>query len=232
MKLFKILVIITVFTFLSQCKKEEKNTLKATKNTSKEIKQKTVKKVVKPWDSLNHKNTIAFLTKYGNQHKENKVLIKTSLGNITLRLYEETPLHRASFIFLTKIGYFNSTVFYRIVKNMAIQGGDSDNKTTARIRNKYRNYVIKPEITPYKKHKYGALAAARNLDNNPNKLSSPFDFYIVSNKYGAHHLDGDYTIFGEVISGFSTIQKIAAVKTTPDEWPIEDIPMTIEVLDK
>ena len=114
---------------------------------------------------------------------------------------------------------------------MAIQGGDSDSKTTANIRNKYKNYLLNPEIKKELKHKYGTLAAAKRLENNPYKLSSPFDFYIVNNKYGAHHLDGDYTVFGKVISGFSTINKIAKVKTTSDGWPLNDVSMIIEIIE-
>ncbi|MDY0781652.1 peptidylprolyl isomerase [Tenacibaculum sp. IB213877] len=232
MKTFKYLLLFTLLTFIFSCKKEDKNNTNTIPATiKKETVKKEQKKLNKPWDSLNHKNTTAFLTKSSQLNPENKAVIKTKFGEIKLKLYDDTPLHRANFIFLTKVGYFNSTVFYRIVKNMAIQGGDSDNKTTARIRNKYRNYVIKPEIKPTKKHTYGALAAARNIEDNVGKFSSPFDFYIVTNKYGAHHLDGDYTIFGEVISGYSTIEKITKVETTPDEWPVEDIAMTIEILE-
>ena len=157
--------------------------------------------------------------------------MKTKYGNIKLRLFKETPIHRASFIFLTKIGYFNTTVFHRIAEDMAIQGGESDEQESSNIRNKYKNYRLPAEILKHRKHKYGALALARELDYNPKKNSNPFNFYIVSNKTGAHHLDGDYTVFGEVISGHSAIRKISKVKVGISDWPIEDIPMTIEILD-
>ena len=193
--------------------------------------KKKEKKLKNPWDSLNSKNTEAFLTKYGNQNSETKVIIKTKYGDIRIKLYEDVPIHRANFIFLTKIKYFNSTVIYRVAKNFVIQGGNSDNFYTQIQRKKYGNYLMKPEFNSNRKHKYGTLAAAREWENNPQKLSSPFEFYIVQKKSGAHHLDGEHTVFGEVISGFETMEKISKVKVGIDEWPIEDIKMTIEILD-
>ena len=193
--------------------------------------KKQEKKLKNPWDSLNSKNTEAFLTKYGNQNSETKVIIKTKYGDIRIKLYEDVPIHRANFIFLTKIKYFNSTVIYRVAKNFVIQGGNSDNFYTQIQRKKYGNYLMKPEFNSNRKHKYGTLAAAREWENNPEKLSSPFEFYIVQKKSGAHHLDGEHTVFGEVISGFETMEKISKVKIGIDEWPIEDIKMTIEILD-
>jgi cyclophilin family peptidyl-prolyl cis-trans isomerase len=146
-------------------------------------------------------------------------------------LYKDVPLHRANFIFLTKIKYFNTTVFYRVAKNFVIQGGNSDEMFTQKERNKYGNYLLKPEFRKNRRHKYGALAAAREWKHNPNKLSSPFEFYIVQKKSGAHHLDNEHTVFGEVISGFNTMEKISKVKVGVDEWPVDDIKMTVEILD-
>jgi cyclophilin family peptidyl-prolyl cis-trans isomerase len=189
------------------------------------------KKIIKPWDSLNSTNTEAFLIAYGKQNPETKVIIKTKFGDIKLRLYEDVPVHRANFIFLTKIKYFNTTVIYRVAKNFVIQGGNSDNMYTQKQRRKYGNYLMQPEFKAHRTHKYGALAAARQWENNPNKLSSPFEFYMVHKRDGAHHLDNEHTVFGEVISGFDTLDKISKVKVGVDEWPVNDIAMTIEILD-
>jgi peptidylprolyl isomerase len=98
------------------------------------------------------------------------------------------------------------------------------------MRNKYHNYRVPAELVTTLKHKYGAVAAARDWENNPNKLSNSFEFYIVQNKKGAHHLDGEHTVFGQVIDGFSVIDRIAALKTGQDEWPLDDVFMEIEVL--
>ena len=212
-------------------KKAQKKITNEAVTTSTPTKKKKEKVVEKRWDSLNYQNVDTFLTEFGKQNRENKVIIKTKFGNIKIRLYDDVPLHRANFIFLTKINYFNTTVFYRVAKDFVIQGGNSDHSYTLKQRRKYGNYLIKPEFKKHRKHKYGALAAAREWEKNPNKLSSPFEFFIVHKRNGAHHLDGEHTVFGEVISGFDTMDKISKVKVSIDEWPITDVHMTVEILD-
>jgi cyclophilin family peptidyl-prolyl cis-trans isomerase len=228
-KIFYNIILFSLAIFFFNC--NQKNEKEINIDAKNSIMKKQEKKLKNPWDSLNSKNTEAFLTKYGNQNSETKVIIKTKYGDIRIKLYEDVPIHRANFIFLTKIKYFNSTVIYRVAKNFVIQGGNSDNFYTQIQRKKYGNYLMKPEFNSNRKHKYGTLAAAREWENNPEKLSSPFEFYIVQKKSGAHHLDGEHTVFGEVISGFETMEKISKVKVGIDEWPIEDIKMTIEILD-
>jgi len=93
---------------------------------------------------------------------------------------------------------------------------------TRKLRMKY-NYRIPAEIKQHRKHKYGALAAARQWENNPNKISSPFEFYMIQDKRGSHHLDGEHTIFGEIIDGFSTIEKISRLETDKKEWPLNEV---------
>jgi peptidylprolyl isomerase len=224
-KLF--LSILLIFTFFN-CKEKKTETV-LQPILKKEI--KLVKQVEKAWDTLQRSNVEVFFTEYQKTNKETKVVIKTIYGDIKLRLYKDTPIHRANFIFLTKINYFNSTVFYRVAENFVIQGGNSDEYDTMKQRHKYGNYLIKPEFRAHRKHKYGALAAARHWENNPNKLSSPFEFYIVQNRKGAHHLNYEHTVFGEVISGFDTMDKIAKIKVGEDEWPEEDVNMKVEILD-
>lgn len=226
MKLF-IMLIMIILIFLSCTKKEQLNSSFPLKSVEDQIK-KNHKNV--DIDSLNEKNTVAFLSQYGSKLKSNKVVIKTRLGNITIGLYDETPLHKANFLFLSKNGYFNTTCFYRVVPEFIIQGGNSENLSTTAMRNRYHNYRIPAEMVPSLKHYYGAVAAARDWDNNPNKLSNSFEFYIVQNKQGAHHLDGEHTVFGQVIDGFSVIDRIAALKTGQDEWPIDDVFMEIDIL--
>ena len=229
---FKIVFLLTIISFYrcNQPKKENENSVKIEK---KKTKKKVVleKEIIKPWDSLNSQNTAVFLTEYGKQNPETNVLIKTRFGNIKIRLFEDVPMHRANFIFLTKIKYFNTTVIYRVAKNFVIQGGNSDNMYTQKQRRKYGNYLMQPEFRDNRTHTYGALAAARELKNNPTKLSSPFEFYMVHDRKGAHHLDNEHTVFGEVISGFDTMDKISKVRVGRDEWPIDDINMTIEIIE-
>ncbi|MEE9406590.1 MAG: peptidylprolyl isomerase [Polaribacter sp.] len=230
MKIYYKILLLLILTTLYQCK-EEKKAAKNSLNFDNKKELKKVEKVIRPWDSLHKDNVEVFFTEYGKQHKENKVLIKTKFGNIKIRLYDDVPIHRANFIFLTKIEYFNTTEIYRVAKNFVIQGGNSDETYTRKQRRLYGNYLIKPEFKNNRKHKYGALAAARQWEKNPNKLSSPFEFYMVHNRNGAHHLNNEHTVFGEVISGFNTMDKISKVKVGVDEWPVEDITMTIEIID-
>ena len=212
------------------CNMKENPQIKKSNINDEKIEKKIEKKEIeKGSDTINKNNAIKFLTAYGKLNKESLVLFKTRLGAIKIKLYNETPLHRASFIFLTKTGYFNTTSFHRIVPDFIVQGGNSDHPRTRKLRIKY-NYRIPAEIKSYRKHKYGALAAARQWDNNPSKSSSPFEFYMIQDKRGSHHLDGEHTIFGEIIEGFNTMEKIAKLDTDKKEWPLEEVFIKAEVI--
>ena len=227
MKIVLKILLLLFFVVFYQCEKEKKAPLKKAPLKL----EKKEKRIEKAWDSLNKHNVTTFLTAFGEKNKETKILIRTDYGNIKIRLFKDTPLHRANFIFLTKIKYFDTTVFYRVAKNFVLQGGNSDNFQTVKDRYKYGNYKLPTEFRKNRKHKYGALAAARDWKKNPEKLSSPFEFYIVQNRKGAHHLNNEHTVFGEVISGFDTMDKIAKIKVGEDEWPEEDVHMKVEILD-
>ncbi|WP_298767380.1 peptidylprolyl isomerase [uncultured Polaribacter sp.] len=231
MKIFLNTCLVILFCAFLSCKGENSSTENNKENTLDKTKNKLEKKVEKRWDSLNESNVEAFFTEYGKKNKETKVIIKTKFGNIKLLLYNDVPVHRANFIFLTKIKYFNTTEIYRVAKNFVIQGGNSDETYTLKQRRLYGNYRIKPEFKKNRKHKYGALAAARDWEENPEKESNPFEFYMVHNRNGAHHLNGEHTVFGEVIAGFDTMDKISKVKVGVDEWPLEDIRITVEILE-
>ena len=234
MKLFYVTIIISALILFTSCKNEI--TQKVTQKNIPQKKEtvltpeKEIEKVVKTPDSITSKNAIDFLIAYGEKHKANKVVFRTRLGNITIQLYDDTPLHRANFIFLTEIGYFSTTCFHRVVPNFIVQGGNSENRKTLRIRNKYQNYTIPQEFRKHRKHKYGALAAARDWENNISKKSTPFEFYIIQSKKGAHHLNGEHTVFGEIISGFKVLEKIANLEAGGDEWPFEDVFINAEVI--
>jgi len=227
-------IIVSVLVGCNKANVSNKNHNKKTNTLKKEIKsnqKSNQNKAVKiEVDSINSKNVVPFLTEYGKQNKENQVLIKTRLGNIKIKLFDDTPLHKANFIFLLKIGYFDTTCFYRVVPDFIIQGGNSENMNTLAYRNKYKHYKLPAEFITKRKHKYGALAAARDWENNPHKKSTAFEFYIVQNKKGAHHLDGEHTVFGEVISGFKVIDKIVNLKAGSDEWPHEDVFIEVTVI--
>ena len=224
---FIILSFMAIFTI--SCEKVEKTAksipveVKTTPKQKKKVKKS--QKVVK--DSLNSKNAEAFFTAYGKQNPETIVEFETRLGNFTVKLYKDTPVDRANFIFLAKKGYFDTTSFHRLVPGFVAQFGNSDRIETVKFRNKYQNYKLKPEFRNNHKHKRGALAVARDWEYNPDKLSTPFEFYIVQNKKGEHHLNYEHTVLGEVIKGMKTIDKIILEKTDKDEWPFKDIDLKV-----
>lgn len=162
---------------------------------------------------------------------EPKVKISTSYGDMVLKLYNETPIHRDNFLKLVNEKFYDGLLFHRVINGFMIQGGDplSKNATPTQMLGMGDNgYTLLAEFNPALKHKKGALAAART--NNPEKRSSGCQFYIVQNQNGTPQLDMSYTVFGEVISGFDVIDKIAAVKTQPGDRPVEDVRMTITLV--
>lgn len=247
--------------------------------------------------------------------KKNRVLIETSLGNITIQLYDETPKHRDNFLKLVESNYYDSLLFHRVIKDFMIQGGDPASKTAPRdsmLGSGGPNYTIPEEINLDLIHKRGALAAARLSDQvNPTRASSASQFYIVwGRKYtlselakmevqkieqakkayfyqlataiqdtiksmikdnnrqgiqkledalvakvemefeqnpnlgkfsdsdvdvyteigGTPMLDGDYTVFGEVVEGLDVVEKIQKAKTGEADRPIEDIRMKMRII--
>jgi peptidyl-prolyl cis-trans isomerase B (cyclophilin B) len=187
--------------------------------------------------------------------KETLVVVKTKFGDITMKLYNDTPQHRDNFIKLVKSGWYNGSPFHRVIAGFMIQGGgNKDGRQDP-------GYTVPAEIKPNHYHKRGALAAARTGDQmNPERRSSGCQFYIVQGtvstesnlsayearlgiKYtaeqkktyttigGAPHLDGAYTVFGEVVTGFDVIDKIAAVQKDTGDKPLSPVTMTIEILE-
>ena len=125
-----------------------------------------------------------------NHHMENEkrtlVKLETTMGNITVALYNETPKHRDNFIKLVKEGVYDSTLFHRVIKQFMIQAGDPDSKNasdTAMLGSGDVGYTIPAEFNPKFFHKKGVLAAARQGDDvNPEKASSGCQFYIVTGR--------------------------------------------------
>lgn len=182
-------------------------------------------------DVINDKNVRRFFSAYGRKNPETKLLLKTRLGNIHITLFKETPLHRASFIYLIKNGYYNKTCFHRIVKDFIIQGGWSDTEIVQKYRNQLNNYRIPPEFRKGIIHKRGALSATRRWVDNPQKLSNPFEFFIMQTSVDCSHLNFEHTVFGQVTSGFEVIDKIADVTLDGhSEWPEVDVDIEFEIL--
>ena len=159
--------------------------------------------------------------------EEPMLKIKTTAGTMTVKLYAETPLHRDNFVKLARSGFYNGLLFHRIIKGFMIQGGDpftKDSTKIAQFGTGGPGYTIPAEIVAGKTHKKGALAAARRGDQvNPAKESSGSQFYIVQDEEGCKHLDGEYTIFGEVVDGLTVIDKIASERTDMRDRPIRKV---------
>lgn len=188
------------------------------------------------------------------------VLISTEYGDIKIRLYDETPLHRDNFIKLVKEGTLDSTLFHRIIPEFMIQGGDPTSKNAApgqALGSGDVGYRVPAEFNKDLIHKRGVLAAAR--DGNPQKASSGCQFYITQGKKytraelqmlasrtgnnwteeqmkiyeeigGTPMLDMGYTVFGEVVSGMDTVDKIIAQPRDGRDRPNTDIRMKVTLL--
>jgi peptidyl-prolyl cis-trans isomerase B (cyclophilin B) len=181
------------------------------------------------------------------------------MGDIKVMLYPETPRHTENFIKLAEEGYYDGTLFHRIISNFMIQGGDPQSigaSPSAQLGGGGPGYTIPHEIGA--PHIAGALAAART--NNPEKASSGSQFYIVTGvkqtdsaldqmerakgiKYneaqrqlyrdrgGRPDLDGEYTVFGEIVEGMDVLMEIAKVKTGRADRPVEDVSMKVRIVD-
>ena len=245
--------------------------------------------------------------KSNDMEKRTQVKIETTMGDIVVELYNETPKHRDNFIKLAKEGVYDSTLFHRVIRQFMIQAGDPESKTandTAMLGGGDVGYTIPAEFVPKFFHKKGALAAARMGDDvNPNRESSGCQFYIVTGRKfreaqlldmagqknnarldtlfnqlarkhmkeifklrkagddnalmelqdkleaeayaqykeeepfmftpeqisaystigGAPHLDGAYTVFGQVLEGMDTVEKIEGTKTGKADRPVENV---------
>lgn len=193
-----------------------------------------------------------------NREKTAYVLIETEFGNMKAMLYNSTPKHRDNFLKLAGEGYYNDLLFHRVIRGFMVQGGDPDSRNAApgaMLGMGGPGYTIDAEIGA--PHLKGVLAAARDM--NPAKASSGSQFYIVQGQPvddatlagleqqkgftynptqrqlykeigGAPFLDGDYTVFGEVVEGIEVIDKIAAVPTGTADRPIADVKMKISII--
>ena len=165
--------------------------------------------------------------KWAELGEEPMLKINTTDGTMTVKLYAETPLHRDNFVKLARSGFYDGLLFHRIIKGFMIQGGDpftKDSTKIAQFGTGGPGYTIPAEIVAGKTHKKGALAAARRGDQvNPAKESSGSQFYIVQDEEGCKHLDGEYTIFGEVVDGLTVIDKIASERTDMRDRPIRKV---------
>ena len=162
------------------------------------------------------------------QTSTKEVTLKTTMGDIRIALYDETPLHRDNFLKLAEEHVFDSLLFHRVIKNFMIQSGDIHSKHALpgqRLGTGSFDYTIEPEFrTPDIYHRFGTVAMAREGDKkNPEMRSSATQFYIVTRQNGTPHLDGKYTVFGEVKEGMDVVCRIQEMATDDFDRPLEDI---------
>lgn len=214
-----------------------------------EVKPITEKSTTIP---ITNETVVKRLLAYGKANPETEVEIFTSKGKIKIKLYEDTPLHRANFIMLAKRGYFKKSVFTRVVKGFMAQTGGTYTDDHKMIKQEFGKYTIPAEMKQHHYHKKGAIGAARLYINNEDKRSAPYAFYFVEgskyskkalkhyeeennynytdeqvdyylNNVGAAHIDGEHTVFGEIIEGYDVVPKLTAVKTDTRDWPLTDL---------
>lgn len=194
---------------------------------------------------------------------ERLVKIETSLGDMVLRLYDETPGHRDNMVKLIEEGFYDGQLFHRVIKDFMVQGGDPHSvgaERGQRLGTGGPGYTIPAEFNDHLYHQKGALAAARMGDNvNPQQASSGSQFYIVQGRVyttemlksleqrkttpftpeaieayttigGTPHLDGAYTVFGELTEGFDVLDRIAATATDSGDRPLEDVVYSITIV--
>jgi len=198
--------------------------------------------------------TIFVLSASANAQK-NKIKIETEYGNIVLMLYDNTPLNTNNMVKMAKEHFYDSTLFHRCIPQFMIQGGDPESKQAKpgqALGMGGLGTTIPAEINDVAYHKRGAVGVAR--DQTPDKSGSSCQFYLVSGKQftdaeldnmskrtgrnytpaqreiyktqgGTPHLDGNYTVFGEVVEGMEIVDKIAAEPRDANDRPNKDIRM-------
>lgn len=216
----------------------------------------------------------ASLSSADGRGKENRsvVRLETSVGNIRIALSDDTPYHRDNFLTLAEKGFFDGTLFHRVIKDFMIQGGDPESRNAPQgkaLGDGGPGYRIAPEFClPYMYHRRGAVAMAREGDEvNPERASSGSQFYIVWGKTfkdkelqkvikgvkeatdgeadftvemehdyrtvgGTPHLDGQYTVFGEVVEGLEFVDSIQRAATDSLDRPLTDVVLRRAVVEQ
>lgn len=238
---FRVTLCLCLLSLLWSCKNDTKsNKSNDTKNTETKSKDNTPDVVIPTGgaddvdvshiETLTQENLESYLKKYQIQNPETIVEVKTRFGNFKMQLFVNEKLHRLNFIRLTKLGYFDDTFFHRVDSGFVVQGGNSDKPSTQKLRAKIGNYLLPNEYNPLHKNKYGFVGMAKPTSQKVSNASTPFEFYIVMDKTGAHHLDKEFTVFGRVIEGMEVLEDIQKVGTDASEWPLSNIQMDIDVI--
>ncbi len=159
---------------------------------------------------------------------EDIAVIETKYGNIEVEFFsDKAPGHVKNFKTLAKTGFYDGTLFHRVIPGFMVQGGDPNSKSADRDRHGTGGpgYSIKAEFNDTK-HQRGVLSMARSQD--PNSAGSQF-FIVVRD---SNFLDGQYTAFGRVIKGMDVADKIVGAARDPRDNPVESIAMKITIKQK
>lgn len=170
---------------------------------------------LKPVDVAGQLNSLA------QDNKESKIVFTTRLGDFEIELDPRTPLHRINFIRLVKMGYFDDRHFYRNIYDSGIQGGG---EFMDRL-----GYLVPAEYIDGLKPVRGSIAMARYDEGNPEKSSSPTEFFIVTDSEQAAPFYKNYVVFGKVTKGMAVVDSIKAEKSY-DEKPVVPVKFSISVL--
>ncbi len=248
-------IIVLTSCGVNQPNNDQKKAVKANPTSNQEVQKLTKPKVRRP----NPDNVTPFFIEYAEEHSSNLVRLKTRLGDIDIQLYDETPIHRANFLYNIHQDLYYKTIFYRVVPDFMIQGGNSDNDKTLEKREKEGAYYIPNECKPHLIHKRGAVAMAMSYDDNPENKSAQYSYYIVigtplteggldaveeeynieisdqnrsiySTVGGTPHLDGVHTVFGEVVKGMDVVIAISKENKDSGDWPVNDVVIDCETL--
>jgi len=151
------------------------------------------------------------------------VVVETSLGNITIQLNDAAaPKHSANFRKLAKEGFYDSTTFHRVIPGFMIQGGDPNSKNADKSTHGMGGPEYRVDAEIGLTHERGVIAAARQGDQiNPQRMSNGSQFYITV--ADAKFLDGQYSVFGQIVEGMDVADKIVAVPRDPRDNPLETI---------
>ena len=222
------IILLLFFTSCGEKAKEEKKEIEAAAvDTTTVAEDKEVVEVEEIEEEeafvLTEENAIDFFFDYQKGLKENKVKMTTSFGSFVIQLYDNVPYHKANFIYLTRRGYFDNTMFHRVVKDFIIQGGNADNIETARKRKEIGRYLLPPDTRKGYRHHRGTISMPSSEIDNPHMLASPYEFFIVVTKPGSYHLDGNYTPFGRVIEGMDVVDEINVQPVDDGDWPSRNI---------
>ncbi len=160
------------------------------------------------------------------------VTITTPQGDIQLLLSDTAPKHKANFLKLAREGFYDGTTFHRVINGFMIQGGDPNSKNANPNDDGQGGpgYTVPSEMSNGLKHTRGAIAGARLGDGqNPKRESSGSQFYLVQPTGGTPFLDGQYTVFGQAVSGLDVIDKISQVPKAPGDRPTTPVTMKVKV---